>query len=86
MEPAPPALGAWRLSHWTTREGLLEACLIVKLGILLKDLASSQVETQGGLSVNQERFFFFHLRGSASFLTQNFHRLSDVLCNLLFEC
>ena len=47
MEPAPPALGAWRLSHWTTREGLLEACLIVKLGILLKDLASSQVETQG---------------------------------------
>ena len=34
-EPVPPALGAWSLSLWTTREGLLEACLMIKLGILL---------------------------------------------------
>lgn len=30
--------------------------------------------------------FFFPPRRFSSFLAQNFHRLSDVLCNLLFEC
>ena len=26
IEPAPPALEAWRLSHWTTKEVLLLSC------------------------------------------------------------
>ena len=26
IKPYPPALGAWSLCHWTTREGLVQVC------------------------------------------------------------
>ena len=34
IEPRPPALGAWSLSHWTTRE-VPQVYYILKLGKIL---------------------------------------------------
>ena len=58
MEPGPPALGAWSLNHWTTREvPQIDFNLEHKAG----DMADAIFIFLGGPAATQVHIFFCHL-------------------------
>jgi len=63
MEPGPPALGAWSLSHWTTREVPAES-LISKEKILIK-----MIYLRKGVTVRRRGMKTSSTKTSASLLS-----------------